>query len=142
MFFTRNKSIVFLLFPSFITLIFIETAIFHIYKLGKSKTHVKKISKAIPKFDKLSLNGYVERCAHHRKLAIQIRRFYLAYMCILIGGCAIFILSAFISALEKVFNYIGFVKFLTMDVPFITFSIFNTKHDKKHGGVTWKWDAT
>lgn len=128
--FTKNNSIALLLSPSFITLIFIVTAVFHLYKLGKSKTRVKKLSKVIPIFDKLSLKGYVNRCDHHRKLATQIRRFYLAYVCILIGGFAIFILSAFISALEKVFDYIGFVKFLTMDVPFITFSIFNTKHDK------------
>lgn len=139
--FSRSSSIVLLLCPSFITLIFIVTAIFHLFELGKSKTRVKKLAKAIPVFNKLSLKGYVDRCDHHRKLAAQIRRFYLAYLYILIGGLAVFLLSTFVTTLEQIASFIGFVKFLTMDIPFIIFSIFNTKHDKKHGGVMWKWDA-
>lgn len=139
--FSRSGSIVLLLCPSFITLTFIITAILHLFEIGKSKTRVKKESNSIPIFDKLSLKGYVDRCEHHRKLATRIRRFYLAYQFVLLGGLVVFLLSSRITILMQVAKYYGIVKFLTMDVLFISFSLFNTKHDRKHGGVTWKWDA-
>lgn len=139
--FSRSSSIILLICPSVITLIFIVTAIVELFELGKSKTRVKKIAKAIPVSNKLSLKGYVDKCDHHQKLAVQIRRFYLVYLYILLGGLAAVLLSTFVTTLEPIANFIGFVKFLTMDIPFVIFSMINTKHDKKHGGVKWRWDV-
>lgn len=139
--FSRSGSIVLLICPCFITLTFVITAILHLFELGKSKTRVKKESNSIPVFKKLSLKGYVDRCEHHQKLAARIRSFYIAYLFVVIVGLAVFLLSSFITTLAQVANYFGIVKFLTVDSPFIIFSIFNTKHNRKHGGVIWKWDA-
>lgn len=139
--FSRSNSIVLLICPCFITLTFVVTAILHLFELGKSKTRVKKETKAIPFFKKLSLKGYVDRCEHHRKLAARIRSFYIVYQFVVVVGLAVFLISSFITALAQVANCFGIVKFLTMDCPFIIFSIVNTKYNKKHGGVIWKWET-
>lgn len=139
--FSRSGSIVLLLCPSFITLTFIITAIRHLFELGKSKTCVKKVSRSIPIFEKLSLKGYIDRCEYHQTVAIRIRGFYLVYLFVLIVGLVFFLLSTLVTDIVQVANCFGIVKFLTMDIPFGLFSFFKTKHDLKHGGVTWKWDV-
>lgn len=139
--FSRSGSIVLLICPCFITLTFVITAVLHLFELGKSKTRVKKESNAIPIVKKLSLKGYVDKCEHHQNLAFRIRSFYIVYLFVVIVGVAVFLLSYFVTTLARAANCFGIIKFLTMDSPFIIFSISNTKHDSRHGGVVWKWDA-
>lgn len=67
--FSRNGSFVLLLCPSFITLTFVITAILYLFELGKSKTKIKKMSRTIPVFQKLSLKGYADNCKHYKKFA-------------------------------------------------------------------------
>jgi len=139
--FSKNASIVLLLCPSFLSLVFIFTAVLHIFELGKSKTRIKKVSQSIPLIKKLNLKGYVDKCEYHRNVANRIRRFYLIYLLVLVVGLVVFVLSSFIAPLMKVANHFGFFKFLILDIPFIVFSVFCTKHDQRHGGVTWIWKA-
>lgn len=137
--FSRDISIVLLLCPSLFTFTFIVTAILHIFKLGKSKKRIKKESKTIPVFEKLTLKGYVDRCEHHKKIATRIRKFFGVYLLALMGGIIVCLLSFFLVFLKYIANCYGFIKFLSLDVPFVLYSIFNTKNNRKHGGVTWKW---
>lgn len=139
--FSRDASIVLLLCPSLFTFTFIISATLHLFELGKSKTRIKKIAKSIPLIEKVSLKGYVDRCEYHRNVAIRIRRFYLIYLLVLVGGFMVILLSSFVASLDHIADYFGFLKFLFLDFPFILFCFLQTKHDQKHGGVTWKWET-
>lgn len=139
--FSREGSVILLLCPSIFTVIDIRIAILHLFELGKSKTRIKKITKSMPFIEKVNLKGYVERCEFHRKAAVRIRKFYLIYLLVLISGLAVMLLSLIVAPLRQIADYWGGIKFLCLDVPFTLFSMFMPEHDRKHGGVTWKWKA-
>ena len=138
---SRAGSAVLLLCPTLLSITFLITAILHLFELGKSKTRIKKETQSIPLIEKVSLKGYVDRCEHHKKTANLISKFYLDYLIVVIIGVTIILLSFLITSLCPIAEHFGLVKFLSLDAPFLLFCIFQTKHDRKHGGVTWKWST-
>ena len=48
-------------------------------------------------------------------------------------------LSIIDSSVEEVFSLCVLAKVFIFDIPVNIYSFIMTKHDKKHGGVTWVW---
>ena len=121
------------------TNLWLVTAVLHLYELGKSKTRIRKESEIIPFCKKLLLIGFLEKCQYHSKLAKRLCYVYWINLICTFVCIALSVLSIITSNHEIVFGVCGLVKIILLDVPINLYAFIMTKHDKKHGGVTWRW---
>lgn len=133
-------DIVIFLVPSVFSFIFICDALLHIFRLGKSKNHLKKIRKSYTFGQRIAMKHIsVENCKYHKS---TVKRFLLLRKVYII----VFLFFLFLGLLTLVFHRLYIVwywgirgKGVLLDAPVILYSFIMTKNDMKHGGVTWRY---
>ena len=73
---SRELLLCLLFGPIVFTSIFLWSAVYHLFELGKSKTRIKKEKKTISLLNKLLLIGYAERCENHNSIAKRLCYIY------------------------------------------------------------------
>lgn len=136
---SREVLLCLLFSPVVFTNIFLWSAVYHLFELGKSKTRIKKEKKTISIIKKLLLIGYAERCEYHTSIAKRLCCIYWGYALITFGCIVFWILSIIIPEAEEFFLICVLAKVLLLDIPVNTYSIIMTKHNKTSGGSTWVW---
>lgn len=136
---SREVLLCLLFCPVVFTSIFLWSAVYHLFELGKSKTRIKKEKKTISILKKLLLIGYVERCEYHTSTAKRLCCIYWGYALITFVCIVFWILSIIIPEAEEFFSICVLVKVLVLDIPVNTYSFIMTKHNKTSGGSTWVW---
>ena len=135
----REVLLCLLFCPVVFTNIFLWSAVYHLFKLGKSKTRIKKEKKTISIIKKLLLIGYAERCEYHTPTAKRMCYIYWGYALITLVCIVFWIFSIIIPEAEEFFSICVLVKVLVLDIPVNTYGFIMTKHNKPSGGVTWVW---
>lgn len=125
--------------PAVFTSIFLWSAVYHLFELGKSKTRIKKEKNTISIFKKILLIGYAERCEYHTSTARRLCYIFWGYALIIFVCIVFWILSIIIPEAEEFFSICVLVKVLALDIPVNTYSFIMTKHNKSSGGSTWVW---
>ena len=136
---SRELLLCLLFGPIVFTSIFLWSAVYHLFELGKSKTRIKKEKKTISILNKLLLIGYAERCENHNSIAKRLCYIYWGYALITFVCIVFWILSIIIPEAEEFFSICVLVKVLALDIPVNTYSFIMTKHNKSSGGSTWVW---
>lgn len=136
---SREVLLCLLFCPVVFTSIFLWSAVYHLFELGKSKTRIKKEKKTISIFKKILLIGYAERCEYHTSTARRLCYIFWGYALITFVCIVFWILSIIIPAAEEFFSICVLVKVLALDIPVNTYSFIMTKHNKSSGGSTWVW---
>ena len=135
----REVLLCLLFCPVFFTSIFLWSAVYHLFELGKSKTRIKKEKKTTPLIKKLLLIGYAERCEYHTTTAKRLCYIYWGYVMVTFVCVAFGILSIIIPEAERTFSICVLIKVLILDIPVNTYGFIMTKHNKTSGGSTWVW---
>lgn len=136
---SREVLLCLLFCPVVFTSIFLWSAVYHLFELGKSKTRIKKEKKTISIFKKKLLIGYAERCEYHTSTARRLCYIFWGYALITFVCIVFWILSIIIPEAEEFFSICVLVKVLALDIPVNTYSFIMTKHNKSSGGSTWVW---
>lgn len=136
---SREVLLCLLFCPVVFTSIFLWSAVYHLFELGKSKTRIKKEKKTISIFKKILLIGYAERCEYHTSTARRLCYIFWGYALITFVCIVFWILSIIIPEAEEFFSICVLVKVLALDIPVNTYSFIMTKHNKSSGGSTWVW---
>jgi uncharacterized membrane protein YjfL (UPF0719 family) len=136
---SREVLLCLLFCPVVFTSIFLWSAVYHLFELGKSKTRIKKEKKTISISKKLLLIGYAERCEYHTSTARRLCYIFWGYALITFVCIVFWILSIIIPEAEEFFSICVLVKVLVLDFPVNTYSFIMTKHNKSSGGITWVW---
>ena len=136
---SREVLLCLLFCPVVFTSIFLWSAVYHLFELGKSKTRIKKEKKTISILKKLLLIGYAERCEYHTSTARRLCYIFWGYALITFVCIVFWILSIIIPEAEEFFSICVLAKVLVLDIPVNTYSIIMTKHNKTSGGSTWVW---
>ena len=136
---SREILLVLLFCPVVFTSIFLWSAVYHLFELGKSKTRLKKEKKAISILLKLLLIGYAERCEYHTSIAKKLCYIYWGYALIIFVCIVFWILSMIIPEVEEFFKICVLAKVIVLDIPLNAYGFFMTKHNKTNGGITWVW---
>ena len=136
---SREVLLCLLFCPAVFTSIFLWSAVYHLFELGKSKTRIKKEKKTISILKKLLLIGYAERCEYHTSTARRLCYIFWGYALITFVCIVFWILSIIIPEAEEFFSICVLVKVLALDIPVNTYSFIMTKHNKSSGGSTWVW---
>lgn len=137
---SNNKKVLLLIIlPAVFTIFWLRDAVQHLYKLGKSKTRTKKERKTFSMCNKFFLVGYWKTCLFYQSTAKNITIIYRLYI-VTIAICFLLFFACEISFhFTLIFKLFVFIKCLLLDIPIMIYSFIMTKHDKKHGGVTWRW---
>ena len=136
---SREALLCFLFCPAAFSIYYLWDAVHHLFTLGKSKTKIKKENLLIPLYKKILLVGYAKRCEYHISVAKYLCYVYWGYLLITLVCTAFWMLSIIDSSVEEVFSLCVLAKVFIFDIPVNIYSFIMTKHDKKHGGVTWVW---
>ena len=136
---SREVLLCLLFCPVVFTSIFLWSAVYHLFELGKSKTRIKKEKKTISILKKLLLIGYAERCEYNTSTARRLCYIFWGYALITFVCIVFWILSIIIPEAEEFFSICVLAKVLVLDIPVNTYSIIMTKHNKTSGGSTWVW---
>lgn len=120
------------------SLFFLITYITHLCFIKKSKSSKKKIINSMSVFCRISMYGFVRECKCYYLLAKTICVIYWVYLFVFIVGIVALLFEAIIFNTSLLFALFFWGK-ISLDIPiFLLFMIF-TCHDKKHGGLTWRW---
>lgn len=128
---------------SFVSFSILQSTITHIFYLGKSKTAAKKLRKQYSFLERIRLRHVKDKmgnCARHtRALHVfwQLRKIYIAIFCLTI---LVHLLSMAHVFSAEIWDYYLKTKWCTVDAAAFLYSFAMTKHDKKHGGCTWRWE--
>ena len=123
----------------FFTYLFLWSAIQHLFELGKSKTRIKKEKKDLPFVRKILLIGYVEKCKYHISTAKRLCFICWGYALFSFVCIGVWIISIITPGVEGIFSWCALARIFVLDIPVNVYSLIMTKHDKKIGGVTWRW---
>lgn len=135
----RDVLLCLLFCPNVFTSIFLWSAVYHLFELGKSKTRIKKEKKTISNFKKIMLIGYAERCKYHISIAKRLCYIYWGYSLTVFVCMVFWILSIIIPEAKEFFSICVLVKVFVLDIPVNIYSFVMTKHSKTGGGSTWVW---
>lgn len=136
----RFLDMVIYLLPSFVSFYLISDAVIHIFELGKSKSHLKKIRKSYTFGQRIAMKHIsADNCKYYKKTVrwlLLIRKVYL----IVFAVFSLFAILTFVS--DKL--YIAWSwgirgKGIIIDVPIMLYFFTMTKFDLKHGGITWRY---
>lgn len=134
-----RESLAALLFCSaFFTVIWLRTAVYHLFCLGKSNTRIKKLKNQFSFLQKLSMRGYVQACKYHATTARRLYYVNLVYVFAMAICILLWLLSCLIPAISRAFSISVLLKLFLLDIPVNIFSFFMTKYAKS-GGITWRW---
>ena len=111
----------------------------HLFELGKSKTKVKKEEKEIGLVEKILLIGYAKKCKYYITTAKRLSNIYWLYLFIVFCGAALLFISTFLPLIEPVLTIFVIAKVIVLDVPINIYSLIMTTHNKRGGGVVWRW---
>lgn len=136
---SREVLLCLLFCPVVFTSIFLWSAVYHLFELGKSKTRIKKEKNTISIFKKILLIGFAERCEYYTSTARRLCYIFWGYALITFVCIVFWILSIIIPEAEEFFSICVLVKVLALDIPVNTYSFIMTKHNKSSGGSTWVW---
>lgn len=131
------------LFISLFTFFILQDTITHIFYLGKSKNAAKKLRKEYSFLERLRLRHVKDKMGdcvcHTRALYVfwQLRKIYMAIFCLTI---LVHLLSMAHVFSAEIWDYYLKTKWCTVDAATFLYSFAMTKHDKKHGGCTWRWE--
>lgn len=126
------------------SIVILSTAILHIFSLGKSKNTLKKIRNKYSLPQRIILLHVKENknCKCHQTALKRLLIIWDIYITIFLL-CAV--LCVIILILGPKYYEIAFlwcvkVKAYIIDIPIVIYFFIMTKHDKKHGGITWRWE--
>lgn len=136
---SRVDQLLLLFCPAIFTFICLWGAVQHLFELGKSKTGIKKERKSISPLKKLLLIGYAEKSKYHTAKAKRFCCVYWGYVMIMLVCIVLWLLSALLPAAGKFTSICVLAKLVVFDIPVNIYGFVMTKHDSKHGGVTWVW---
>ena len=128
---------------SFVSFSILQSTITHIFYLGKSKNAVKKLRKEYSILERIRLRHVKDKmgnCARHTRalhVFLQLRNIYIAIFCLTI---LVHLLSMAHVFSAEIWDYYLKIKWCTVDAAAFLYSLAMTKHDKKHGGCTWRWE--
>lgn len=128
-------------FPSALCMITLYTSVLHIFYLKKSKTARKKITRGFSLRKRIFLchvRKYRNECVVHKKalnVFLVCCDIYAVLFAALMIACGI----AVILECEREMLSILLVKGICTDAPILLYSFCMSKHDKVHGGVTYRW---
>lgn len=128
---------------SFVAFFILQSTITHIFYLGKSRNTVKKLRKQYSFFKRLKLchvKDGKEDCIRHKKalhVFLLLRNIYMGIFCLTV---LIHLLSLMHILTVEVWEQCIKLKWCTIDVAAFIYAFIMTKHDKKHGGCTWRWE--
>ena len=126
--------------PAFFTIVFLCTAILHIFELGKSKSRIKKERKNISFVKKVILWGYIKKCEYHAATAKTLCFIYWGYILTIILCTGVCFLAMMLPEIECFFTIFVIAKVSMLDIPINVYSFIMTRHNKKIGGVTWAFN--
>ena len=136
-----KASLICLLFcPAFFSIGFLWTAVDHLFELGKSKTKVKKEKKEIGLVEKILLIGYAKKCKYYSTTAKRLSNIYWLYIFIVFCGATLLFISTVLPMIETVLTIFVISKVIVLDIPINIYSLIMTKHNKRGGGVVWRWE--
>ena len=141
----RELAVGMLIDFSFSSVVFfiLQSTITHIFYLGKSKSAVKKLRKQYSFFKRLRLCPVKDGkgdCIRHKKalhVFLQLRNIYIGIFCLTV---LIHLLSLMHILSVEIWDQCIKLKWCTTDVAVFVYAFITTKHDKKHGGCTWRWE--
>jgi len=128
---------------SFVSFSILQSTITHIFYLGKSKNAAKKLRKEYSILERLRLRHVKNKmgdCVRHRSALYvfwQLRSIYMAIVCLTILVHLLSITHVFSA---EIWDHYLKTKWCTVDTAAFLYSLAMTKHDKKHGGCTWRWE--
>lgn len=126
-------------YPFFI----LQDAILSVFYLGKSKSMRRKIQKKYSlkqKFCLCHVYQLVDSCKQYTdrlKRLLKTRKICLAIIVVFTFLHFLFLIRILP---EMVWHYCLFIEAAILDIPVSIWLMFMTKHDKKHGGVMWRWE--
>ena len=136
-----KASLICLLFcPAFFSLIHLWLAVNHLFKLGKSKTKVRKEKKEIGFVEKILLIGYAKKCKYYNTTANMLCNVYWLYIITFFCGTILSFISMMIPMFGKLASTLVIAKVVVLDIPINIYSLIMTKHNKRGGGVVWRWE--
>ena len=136
-----KASLICLLFcPAFFSLIHLWLAVNHLFELGKSKTKVRKEKKGLVLWKKLLLIEYAKNCKYYSTTAKRLSNIYWLYIFIVFCGATLLFISTFLPMIETVLTIFVISKVIVLDIPINIYSLIMTKHNKRGGGVVWRWE--
>ena len=138
-------ELIFIFLIAFLFSVFILIgAILHIWELGKSNSARKKIRKQYTLIQRIALKHVRDNMAC-KCYPATLRKLFVALRIYLIVSTLTFILLVILLLLGpehyKAALFWGIkLRAYILDIPIFVWFFFMTKHDKKHGGCTWRWE--
>ena len=115
----------------------------HLFYQGKSNSAIKKLRKQYTFLEWIRLchvkNGCLDRIRHKKALLVflRLRDIYLGILLL----TALLHLLALVHILPiEIWKQYLMIKWCSVDVSLAAYFFIMTKHDKKHGGCTWRWE--
>ncbi len=119
-------------------------AILHIWRLGKSKSTLEKIRKQYTLIQRIALKHVRDNKACKYFPATLQKLFVALRIYMIVSAVTLVLLVILLLLGPEHYNAALFwgikLRAYIFDIPIAVWSFFMTKHDKKHGGCTWRWE--
>lgn len=127
------------LFPSLLSIMHLVLSVQHLYCLGKSNTKLKKNKKQGNVWQRITLQFYFERCEYHIKVAKKLCIIYRGYLILEVLFIIAWFLAEILILVQPFVLFFFHIRTLAFDIPLGFHFFVMTKHDKIHGGITYRW---
>ena len=129
------------LYPFFI----MQDAVLSIFYLGKSKSMKRKIQKKYSLKQRFYLHHVYEQADSCKQYLDRLKRLLqMRKICLVVIAVFTLLLFLFLVGIlpVMVWRCCFFVEMAVLDIPVSIWLMLMTKHDKKHGGVMWRWEES
>lgn len=137
----RASMTVFQFLPIFYTIFWLRSGVYHIFRLGKSKTRIKKELKQITLLHRISLTGFLLKTEYHTSTARALCIVYWWYIIAAAFSSIVWLLSSFFPGIIRISWLCTLVRIIVFDISINIYAFVMTKHGK-NGGVTWRWTTS
>lgn len=135
-----KQVIAFFMLGTLIIYPFLRDALVTLYKLNVPKKKKQTlILKEQALIRKISMS-YIKKHVKYHKILVRVLIFVnYVYLSIMLVFFSLVVLYIFEMQVIEMLESIANLKLVILDLPFCLFLLIKTGHDKKHGGIKWKF---